>query len=603
MASLDPIEEPDVESIAYSDGVEIEAEIARIIGEAPHVTSSTPIAWQRYGDWPIRYHLCPERSSLFRHLDFKGLDVLELGAGLGGASRYLAEEAQTLTVVEGTHARFAALQARLRDLDNWTGEVANLQDYRPGRLFDVVCLIGVLEYSELYVNGEKPFHTVLQHAHSLLKPGGILLVAIENRFGLKYWGGAPEDHTTCLFDGICGYPTDPTPRTFGRNELKRMLGVAGYEHTDCFYPWPDYKTPIVVLSERAASQYGALAADLVFGALRRDAPLYQGMFPEMLTLQGLGDEGLLEDSANSFLFAAQSKGKSDIRDRLLRRLNHGEIAWHYAIRRKNPETTRFLESEAGLLVEKADLTTGVTRPGDAMLSGERLILPLCRHAYFGEVDKFQTLLVNFLNWSMERWSIGEGKWNSQATDAILTNTFVDAGEYKQFDLELSDTSITASRFVLRNVLVSHSALSMFPASPWSTLEALYEWLCLKMKLLPNIEADLRAEAALHAEISAETTAAEAYAGFCVAVHAPVNDGAFPRGMAYRTLRKEMDHAQAIIADLNLALDAHKLEIQRVHGETTRGSVRVALKLERGIKKVPGLYSLLRALLRPFRGKR
>src|SRR5690606_16844195 len=121
-----------------------------------------------------------------------GLSVLELGAGMGEVSRYLAESCQSLHVVEGTQQRYDALQERLKGLTNWSGTVANIQDYSSTETFDVVCLIGVLEYCEKYIqpDGEySAFDVLLRIAKRHLKPGGALIVAIENKLGLKYWNG------------------------------------------------------------------------------------------------------------------------------------------------------------------------------------------------------------------------------------------------------------------------------------------------------------------------------------------------------------------------------------------------------------------------------
>ena len=88
--------------IKYSDGQEIEQRIYRLLTSANCLDSNEPIAREYYNEWPIRYHLCPERANLIRHLNFQGLAVLEIGAGMGAVSRYLAETASNLTVVEGT---------------------------------------------------------------------------------------------------------------------------------------------------------------------------------------------------------------------------------------------------------------------------------------------------------------------------------------------------------------------------------------------------------------------------------------------------------------------------------------------------------------------
>src|SRR3954468_5297777 len=115
-------------SINYTDGQKIESRILEIVQGAQDLSSATRIGREYYHDWAVRYHLCPERANLVRHLDFTGLDVLELGAGMGALSRHVAETARSLTVVEGTQARFTALSERLRDLKDWKGVVANIQD-------------------------------------------------------------------------------------------------------------------------------------------------------------------------------------------------------------------------------------------------------------------------------------------------------------------------------------------------------------------------------------------------------------------------------------------------------------------------------------------
>src|SRR5436305_8587745 len=101
--------------IEYSDGAEVESGLLELVRRARDLGSDTAPGVERYGEWPVEYHLSPERGNLVRHLDFSGLDVLELGAGMGAVSRRLAESAKSLTVVEGTKARFQVLSERLRD--------------------------------------------------------------------------------------------------------------------------------------------------------------------------------------------------------------------------------------------------------------------------------------------------------------------------------------------------------------------------------------------------------------------------------------------------------------------------------------------------------
>ena len=63
----------------------------------------------------------------------------------------------------------------------------------------------------------------LEKINRLLKPGGKILIAIENRLGLKYFAGRREDHVGREFVGIEGYPGIDFVETFSKLELEQML--------------------------------------------------------------------------------------------------------------------------------------------------------------------------------------------------------------------------------------------------------------------------------------------------------------------------------------------------------------------------------------------
>ena len=60
--------------------------------------------------------------------------------------------------------------------------------------FDYVTLIGVLEYAKSYIGKDNPYPEYLEKINRLLKTGGKILIAIENRLGLKYFAGCRGDH-------------------------------------------------------------------------------------------------------------------------------------------------------------------------------------------------------------------------------------------------------------------------------------------------------------------------------------------------------------------------------------------------------------------------
>jgi GT2 family glycosyltransferase/2-polyprenyl-3-methyl-5-hydroxy-6-metoxy-1,4-benzoquinol methylase len=297
----------------YNDGDATESVILNAIRASHDLSTGSEELMQYISDWPTLYHLSPSRANLLRPLEegLQGKKVLELGSGCGAISRYLGELGCDLTCVEGSRRRAVITASRCRDMDNVTVYNDNFQDFDTEEQFDVVTLIGVLEYSRKFIGGSDPIGKALALARSFLKPDGVLLVAIENKLGLKYWAGAYEDHQGIPFYGIESLYAENEAITFGRADLANILQNAEFSELEFFYPYPDYKLPSLVLSELALSQPQPLLMNLLSGVF---APVqsrsYQRVFSEGAAFRGLVENGLVGDLANSFLVVAK-KGASD----------------------------------------------------------------------------------------------------------------------------------------------------------------------------------------------------------------------------------------------------------------------------------------------------
>jgi len=239
-------------TIGYRDGAE--AYLLRFFSE--HDVNEYEL-YPRDAPWAIRYHLTPRRKTLLSWLDFgPGGEILELGAGCGALTAHLATLPHRVTAVEGSPERAAVIAARCRRAQNLEIVAANAVGLPYNGRFDVVTLIGVLEYAAAFVDGPRPHERLLAEARRYLKPDGCLILAIENRMGHKYLAGLPEDHTGRPYHGINGYPGPGGARTFDRPTLSAMLARAGFSAEHWHYPSPDYKTPDGVVSERALATPG-----------------------------------------------------------------------------------------------------------------------------------------------------------------------------------------------------------------------------------------------------------------------------------------------------------------------------------------------------------
>ena len=274
----------------YSDGA-IENELLGIVRNAARV--EYPSIIESKSSWPILYHLSPLRANIVDWLPIdKTAKVLEIGSGCGAITETLSRKAGEVVCVELSAKRSHINAYRNQDSDNITIHVGNFSDIEPSLPadFDYVCLIGAFEYGQSYIATQTPYEDFLKIMLRHVKEGGRLVIAIENRLGLKYFAGCKEDHLGTYFSGLEGYPEGGSARTFTRAGLQKILTACGVTEYSFYYPYPDYKFPTAIYSDKRLPHAGELTDNIrnfdrdrmvlfnekyVFDTVIRD-----GMFPE-----------------------------------------------------------------------------------------------------------------------------------------------------------------------------------------------------------------------------------------------------------------------------------------------------------------------------------
>lgn len=249
--------------------------------------------------WSTYYHLTPLRQNILNWYPFmKDAYVLEIGCGLGAVTGLLCDRCKEVVSVELSKRRATATQWRCREKDNLEIIVGNINDIKFDRKFDYITLIGVLEYQGMYTDSENPYLDFLKKIKSLLKPNGVLLIAIENKYGLKYWCGAKEDHTQIPFDGINQYAiSGKKVKTFSRIELDRLVSDCGFANRFFYYPMPDYKLPTVIYSQKKLPDH-----DYMQNLKPYYIPDNTSLIADETELyQDIIENGVFEFFANSFL--------------------------------------------------------------------------------------------------------------------------------------------------------------------------------------------------------------------------------------------------------------------------------------------------------------
>ena len=173
----------------YTDGA-IEDEMLEIARTYPEEKWNQVIAERK--SWPILYHFSHIRENILSWLPFTGEEnVLEIGSGCGAVTGALCKKAKSVTCIELSRKRSLINANRHKDFDNLKILMGNFQDIEKNltEKYDYITLIGVFEYGEAYIQSSTPYVDFLKIISRHLKPDGKIVLAIENRFGLKYWAG------------------------------------------------------------------------------------------------------------------------------------------------------------------------------------------------------------------------------------------------------------------------------------------------------------------------------------------------------------------------------------------------------------------------------
>ncbi|HVU16341.1 MAG TPA: class I SAM-dependent methyltransferase [Candidatus Didemnitutus sp.] len=189
--------------------------------------------------------------------------VLDIGAGWGQLSRAIARS-RPVVALEPVAERLDFIGAAARQDDVLDRIVRLGLDYFDLEFTDrfaAICAIGVLEWAGAFQDREDArqhqFH-FLQKARRELAPGGELILGIENRTGLKYLLGCPDDHLGVA--GVACLPAEVALSrwraqtgnelksfTYSSGELERLLRDAGFSEIEFFGAFPDYKLPASII--------------------------------------------------------------------------------------------------------------------------------------------------------------------------------------------------------------------------------------------------------------------------------------------------------------------------------------------------------------------
>lgn len=294
---------------SYTDGDLIENEILNIVKNTPKEKFEEIIFDKK--KWPILYHLSDIRTNVLEWVPIKKDEtVLEIGSGCGAITTILSEKAKKVTCIELSKKRSLINAYRNKKKENIEIIVGNFQDIEINEKYDYITMIGVFEYASSYIDSENPHDKLLEMIKKYLKPNGKIIIAIENKIGMKYWAGCKEDHTGIYFEGLQDYPNTDVVKTFTKKELKSLLEKNGFQKNDFYYPYPDYKFPSTIYSDEYLPKLGELSNNI---RNFDDDRLF--LFDETEANNTIMKAGLFSEFSNSFIVLSQVNNQETIEEK------------------------------------------------------------------------------------------------------------------------------------------------------------------------------------------------------------------------------------------------------------------------------------------------
>ena len=150
------------------------------------------------------YHLSTQSQNIINWYPFKkDMKVLEISGNLGELTGVLCEQCQEVVTIEPDIEKARLLAKRHETQENLEIVVGSLEDISlENNKFDIITLIGVIPKIKQLMNKNCTLIECIQYLEQYLKNDGRFLIAVDNKFGLRYFAGNPENIFNQKFESL-----------------------------------------------------------------------------------------------------------------------------------------------------------------------------------------------------------------------------------------------------------------------------------------------------------------------------------------------------------------------------------------------------------------
>ena len=199
------------------------------------------------------------KQNILNWYPFKKEDtILEIGANEGELTQIFINNCKEVIAIETNPLKAEKIIEKFQKNKNLKVMKTSVEQFQSDKKFDYITLIGIVERLEELVGNNLKLAKIIKKLEQFLKPQGKILIAVDNKFGLKFFAGDTEKVLDKKFVSLNGYNNESKKiETFTKSRLERILGEMGYK-TNFYYPLPDYKLPAVIFSDKHLPNYTSI---------------------------------------------------------------------------------------------------------------------------------------------------------------------------------------------------------------------------------------------------------------------------------------------------------------------------------------------------------
>lgn len=185
-------------------------------------------------------------------------EILEIGGNLGELTSRFCQNVKSVTTIEPNSINAEEISKKCENYNNLEIIKNNFKNIELEKQYDKIILIGITSRIKEIFGENISLEQIIKKLEKNLKQNGKFIIAIDNKFGLRYFAGNPENVLNKKFISLIGYNNEQEKiETFTKKKLENILKKLGYNY-NFYYPLPDYKMPDVIFSDKQLPQYNSV---------------------------------------------------------------------------------------------------------------------------------------------------------------------------------------------------------------------------------------------------------------------------------------------------------------------------------------------------------